>query len=181
MTDFLNMEVSADVLGACLGISATRVQQLSGEGVVIKVRHGLYALGLSVAGYVTYLKKQIPGPRARAGMSLAGDTGDHAPVKISDERTLLVQEQRRKLTIENMRELGELVPIAEVEVVFGDVITLLMSQLETLAPQAAREVVGLTTATDVEQVLKTSIDRFREELANNAFKVVENYKVSTDA
>ena len=48
------MEVAADVLANCLGITPRRVQLLAKQGAVVKLRRGVYDLEKSVQSYITY-------------------------------------------------------------------------------------------------------------------------------
>ena len=48
------VEVSGDVLANCLGVTPRRVQVMAKEGILVKVRRGVYSLEPSVQGYIAY-------------------------------------------------------------------------------------------------------------------------------
>lgn len=48
------MEINTEQLANCLGITPRRVQLLAKDGVLTKVKRGVYCLEQSVQGYITY-------------------------------------------------------------------------------------------------------------------------------
>ncbi|MEI4473338.1 terminase small subunit [Frigidibacter sp. MR17.24] len=96
--------VSESALARLLGVSASRVQRLARDGVLVRSGRGKYALEESVRRYAEKLREGA----ARAGRPSAG--GDD----LKAERLRLTRAQADREEARVARERGELVPAAEV-------------------------------------------------------------------
>lgn len=101
--------VTGPHLAAVLDIGERRVQQLTRDGVLVRVARGRYNLNASQAAYATYLAEK--GPRAEA---------ERKPSGLTEESTLLKREQRIAMARRNAVARGELIPVALFESQLGE-------------------------------------------------------------
>lgn len=121
-SDESRAEFPAPVIARLLNITERRLQQLAKEGIVPKASRGRYPLAGCVRGYVTYLQDLAEQSRK---------------VERDGVRSTLLQEQTKKLQIENAEAEGRLVSVEEVHTVLTEVATIYASQLDGLAGRLA--------------------------------------------
>ncbi|GLK71289.1 hypothetical protein GCM10017643_14040 [Ancylobacter dichloromethanicus] len=102
--------LTADEMGALLGIAPRTVRELAGRGVVLRAGRGRYDAAGSVASYCAHLREQAAG---RAGDAQAG---------LTSERARQAREQADHLALKNAEMRRELLPAAEVERAWTEVL-----------------------------------------------------------
>jgi len=99
--------VSVDVLAEFLVLSSRRVQQLAGEGVIVKDARGKYDLVGSVRAYVKYLNDLIPNKQLDGSAKTARlDTESHRAVLMRENSILarLKREEKEGVLVNKDRE-----------------------------------------------------------------------------
>ncbi len=91
--------VSGPTLARRLGLTPTTVSKLGGDGVLVRVSRGRYALWPSVGGYVEHQRRSA--------------SGRESPSAIA--RVRLLKAQASKVEFENAKARGALVDIHDVE------------------------------------------------------------------
>ncbi len=89
-------DIDVDRLAQILTISVRRVQQLVGEGVIIKSGRGRYDLVGSVQGYVQYLSDLIPNKQADGATREARINAEQQRAELLKERTKLARLHRKE-------------------------------------------------------------------------------------
>lgn len=136
MSDVENRMVSALELGEWLGISEQHVRRHAVRGHVVKTGHGKYDLAASVGKYAEYLRQ--------VAKENDGDAGNSA--ELTTERALLAREQREGHRISNEAKLRELVPVAEVEDRWRDLVSTATSRLYAVPALVLKCLPHLTAA-----------------------------------
>ena len=95
-------EIKLDRLAGLLDVTERRVQQLADEGIIVKVRHGVYELEPSVTGYVRFLGEMIPNKMAKdSGVIDAKKEGERERARLlsakADREELELKERQGKL------------------------------------------------------------------------------------
>jgi phage terminase Nu1 subunit (DNA packaging protein) len=116
--------VTQQAIAAHLDLSTRRVRELIHAGVISR-NADLDAARLS---YLRYLREQTAGRR--------GDPG--APDLVT-ERAALARVQRERIEIEIARTKGQLVPAAECERTFAEMLKIVVAMLETLPDVLERD------------------------------------------
>lgn len=138
MSDPDRLPVSARVLAQWLGISDRAVRDLAERGHVVRSGHGKYDLKASVIRYATHIRE--------VAANRSGDPENS--LELTAERAALAREQREGQRIKNEQARRELVPVAEVEARWSDVIATARSRM-LVVPARVRDVLPQLTATDV--------------------------------
>ena len=92
--------MTADQLGALLGVSSRVVRELAQRGVIAKARRGAYPVADSVARYCAHLREQAAG---RSGNS-----------NLTAERIRVAQATAEKIELQNSVARGEMVAVSDV-------------------------------------------------------------------
>lgn len=137
LPDWMQSEVSVEALAALLDLSAKRIQQLVGEGVMHKSGHGRYPVLANVNAYLAYLRARLPGPRAKAVVATDGEVLDPAA-----ERTRLARSQRLMIDLRRAERARRLIPIDLAEREYGKVVSLVQAKMRALPALAAPLVAG---------------------------------------
>lgn len=96
-------QIKTAALAGLLGITATRVQTLAKDGILIRADRGHFDFEESVRRYCANLREHA----GRAGRpSLGGD-------ELKQERTRLAKEQADATALKNAQLRGELAPVAD--------------------------------------------------------------------
>ena len=95
-------EISISDLSSLLDITDRRVQQLVDDGIIVKVRHGIYDLEASVRGYVRFLGELIPNKESKdIGVISAKMMGEAERARLlsakADREELELKERRGRL------------------------------------------------------------------------------------
>ena len=145
------MEVAADVLANCLGITPRRVQLLAKQGAVVKLRRGVYDLEKSVQSYITYKLESLE--ESQEQKSLDEIRADHERWKM----------RKTQLAVQLLE--GKLHRAEDVERVWSQSAAAVRSRLLGIPVKAAPQVAGMEDAGEIQQVLQREVAEALNEIA----------------
>lgn len=145
------MEVAADVLANCLGITPRRVQLLAKQGAVVKLRRGVYDLEKSVQSYITYKLESLEENQEQK--SLDEIRADHERWKM----------RKTQLAVQLLE--GKLHRAEDVERVWSQSAAAVRSRLLGIPVKAAPQVAGMEDAGEIQQVLQREVAEALNEIA----------------
>ena len=145
------MEVAADVLANCLGITPRRVQLLAKQGAVVKLRRGVYDLEKSVQSYITYKLENLEENQEQK--SLDEIRADHERWKM----------RKTQLAVQLLE--GKLHRAEDVERVWSQSAAAVRSRLLGIPVKAAPQVAGMEDAGEIQQVLQREVAEALNEIA----------------
>ena len=145
------MEVAADVLANCLGITPRRVQLLAKQGAVVKLRRGVYDLEKSVQSYITYKLESLE--ESQEQKSLDEIRADHERWKM----------RKTQLAVQLLE--GKLHRAEDVERVWMQSAAAVRSRLLGIPVKAAPQVAGMEDAGEIQQVLQREVAEALNEIA----------------
>ena len=145
------MEVAADVLANCLGITPRRVQLLAKQGAVVKLRRGVYDLEKSVQSYITYKLESLE--ESQEQKSLDEIRADHERWKM----------RKTQLAVQLLE--GKLHRAEDVERVWSQSAAAVRSRLLGIPVKAAPQVAGMEDAGEIQQVLQREVVEALNEIA----------------
>lgn len=145
------MEVAADVLANCLGITPRRVQLLAKQGAVVKLRRGVYDLEKSVQSYITYKLESLE--ESQEQKSLDEIRADHERWKM----------RKTQLAVQLLE--GKLHRAEDVERVWSRSAAAVRSRLLGIPVKAAPQVAGMEDAGEIQQVLQREVAEALNEIA----------------
>lgn len=134
------IELSAKDLGTMIGVSARMVLNLHERGIVVKASRGRYRVAESVKNYCAHL-------RATA----AGRGGEDEAKTLTAERTRLAREQADQTALKNAALRRDLVPAAEVEREWSEVLRRVRSGCMAI-PSRIRQSLAHLTVYDVQTI-----------------------------
>ena len=147
-----------DTLCKLLDLTPRRVQQLTAEGVLIKVERGRYDLVRSVRGYVKYL-------RDRALKSDMRD-GDES-INASKQRKIKAEAELAELDL--MERQGELVRTEDVAKRWNNLGAVVRTNILAVSSIAAPQCEG-QTASAIETIIAQQIDDALENISTDTGK-----------
>ena len=145
------MEVAADVLANCLGITPRRVQLLAKQGAVVKLRRGVYDLEKSVQSYITYKLESLE--ESQEQKSLDEIRADHERWKM----------RKTQLAVQLLE--GKLHRAEDVERVWSQSAAAVRSRLLGIPVKAAPQVAGMEDTGEIQQVLHREVAEALNEIA----------------
>lgn len=145
------MEVAADVLANCLGITPRRVQLLAKQGAVVKLRRGVYDLEKSVQSYITYKLESLE--ESQEQKSLDEIRADHERWKM----------RKTQLAVQLLE--GKLHRAEDVERVWSQSAAAVRSRLLGIPVKSAPQVAGMEDAGEIQQVLQREVAEALNEIA----------------
>lgn len=145
------MEISTEQLANCLGITPRRVQLLAKEGVVVKLRRGVYELEKSVQGYIAYKLESLE--QSQEQKTLDEIRADHERWKM----------RKTQLAVRLME--GKLHRADDVERVWTQSAAAVRSRLLGIPVKAAPQVAGMEDAGEVQKVLQREVAEALNEIA----------------
>lgn len=145
------MEVAADVLANCLGITPRRVQLLAKQGAVVKLRRGVYDLEKSVQSYIIYKLESLE--ESQEQKSLDEIRADHERWKM----------RKTQLAVQLLE--GKLHRAEDVERVWSQSAAAVRSRLLGIPVKAAPQVAGMEDAGEIQQVLQREVAEALNEIA----------------
>lgn len=107
-SDLLPAVITADQLGALLGVSGRVVRELAQRQIISRASKGVYPTHASVAAYCAHLREQA-----------AGRSGS---VSLTSERVRVTTAQAEKLEMANAAARGELIPAREVTATWASIL-----------------------------------------------------------
>lgn len=135
-------EVSAQVLAAVLGITSSALRGLTARGVLERLpgKQGRYDLTAAVPRYLDY---KIGG-------------------KLESKRAKLVEEQERKLRLQNDRAAGELISVRDASEIFRDFGYAIRAGLAAFPGRLANQLAAKSKPAQVRTLLRDEVDRVLE-------------------
>ncbi len=141
MTDQIPETVKASELAAILGVTPPTISHLASAGRIVK-RGRRYALAESIRAYCDHLRS----PAARAGRP-----ADAPADPLKAERIRQAKESADKLALQNAAARAELLPSAEVEREWTDILRLVRTGMLAL-PSRLSGRLGHLTAHDLSEI-----------------------------
>lgn len=145
------MEVAADVLANCLGITPRRVQLLAKQGAVVKLRRGVYDLEKSVQSYITYKLESLEEGQEQKSLD---------EIRANHERWKM---RKTQLAVQLLE--GKLHRAEDVERVWSQSAAAVRSRLLGIPVKAAPQVAGMEDAGEIQQVLQREVAEALNEIA----------------
>ena len=145
------VEVSGDVLANCLGVTPRRVQVMAKEGILVKVRRGVYSLEPSVQGYIAYKLDCME--QSQEEKSLDEIRAAHEAWKM------------RKTQIAVRLMEGKVHRAEDVERLWTQSAAAVRSRLLGIPVKAAPQVAGMEDAGEIQQVLQREVTEALNEIA----------------
>jgi hypothetical protein len=139
--------VPASALARHLGLSVGRIHKLAAEGVIPRLAAGGFDEDVCRLAYIKYLSTE--GRRS----------------KDSDAKTRAQEARTRTLELRARREEGEVIEMAEVEVVFADIISTLSAELGGVSAASTRD---LALRTVIEENQNAAIKRAKKSFDEKA-------------
>lgn len=146
------IEGNGAALAQWLGMSERQIARLAQEGRAVRLGRNRYDLQASVLAYLKWLRDQVP-----AGRSATGS----ARTRLSDERERLVREQADAVALKNAQSRGELVPSAEVEREWANVLRDVRAAMLAV-PSRVQSRIGHLTIADVAAIDREVRDALTE-------------------
>lgn len=131
-------------ISALLLLTDRRVNQLVKEGVIPRSERGRYELVPVVQAYIRYLKD-------RAVKADASEGRESPALDLSLERARLAKEQADAQELKNAAARGEMLPAAEVERAWGDILGAVRARMLAV-PSRLRQRIGHLTEPEVHAV-----------------------------
>ena len=145
------MEVSADVLAQCLGLTTRMVQLLAKQKILVRVRRGVYCLEKSVQGYITYKLDSLEASDEEKSLD---------EIRAAHERWKM---RKTQLAVKLME--GKLHRAEDVEQIWTQAAAAVRSRLLGIPVKAAPEVAGLEDAGQIQKVLQREVAEALNEIA----------------
>lgn len=153
--------VNVSELAEWLGLeSAMRVQQLAGEGVVIKAKRGEYELKASIQGYIAFLKNS---PRAGAG-------------ELAEQRLRREKAKADREELELKAMTGDLVDKGDAISAWGEAVQMMKTMLLSIPAKVAQSVRVAKSDAEAQRLIEERIKKALATIAN-----VEIQRAETDA
>lgn len=130
-------QVTGKVLANVLGVADRTLRDLAERGLVVKAGRGSYELAASVRRYCEHLREIAAGRGGEAGV-----------LDLTAERARLAKEQADAQAIKNATLRGELLPAADVERRWREVLAGVRSRMLAV-PSRTRQALAHLTATEV--------------------------------
>jgi phage terminase Nu1 subunit (DNA packaging protein) len=146
-----NMIVTSKEISLILGVSDSRIRQLTTEKALVRVSHGKYDLSASVESYINY----------RLNKEKTGDDLDK-----TTEEALWTRARRKKTELELQIMRGELHRSDDVKRVMNDMLGTFRAKILSIPSKFAPQLVGKTEIPPIKDVLKKSVHEALEELSN---------------
>lgn len=154
-----NRDVTAQELSEWLGVSDRVVRELAQRNIIPQSKRNRYPLKASVTAYCNQ-KREVAAGRAPSGDS---------DLDLVAERARLAKEQADGQEIKNALARSEVVPAADVEKVWGQLIDRFRVRLLAVAPRVAPRVAPLIkpshTVAEIEALIADAINEALAELS----------------
>lgn len=145
-------EVNATTLAIVLGITARRVYQLAQDGVFSAVEKGKYALADAVQSYIEYRSDEKP---------LSNAEGEKLQAEVTIKKS-----KATMLALEAKEMQGKMHRSDDVAALTADLIYTIRGSLIALPGRLAVEVVGVGTAAEAADIIRSEVYQVMESLAN---------------
>jgi phage terminase Nu1 subunit (DNA packaging protein) len=141
-------------IAALLDLTERRVQQLSQQGVIPRLKHGRYSVTASVHAYIRYLRE-----RAMQGDAAGAD-------QIAASRAALMKARARTATLEADQLDGRLLLRADVEKAWVTIMSAMRSRLLAVPSTTAQSIIYLTTPSQIASLLTQAISEALDDISN---------------
>lgn len=128
--------VSADTIAACSGLAAKTIDQLMKRGILRQSTAGLYNLYETMQAICNYIKQ-----------------GD-AFSSMATKRERKINEEIRKIQLQNDLEEGKLIPMENAQQVVAEICAIVRMGHEALGGRLANELAGIDEPAKIRQVLQ---------------------------
>lgn len=145
------MEVNTKTLAECLGLTRQSLQRLTGDGIIVRVRRGVYDLGASVRGYIEY--KLTAAKDGAASQSLESVKADHELLKM----------RKTELSVRLME--GKLHRAEDVERVMTQCAATVKSKMLAIPIKVSPEIAGLEDPARIQKILQREVADALNEVA----------------
>lgn len=150
-SDENDMVVNSKEMALILGVSSSRVRQLTGEKALVRASYGKYDLPASIEAYINYrLNKEKP----------------DGELDKTTEEALWTRARRKKTELELQIMRGELHRSEDVERVMNDMLAAFRAKILSIPSKFAPQVVGKTEIPPIKEVLKKGVHEALEELTD---------------
>lgn len=146
------MEVSTDQLAGCLGVTPRRVQSMAKQGILVKVRRGVYSLEQSVQGYLFYKLETLE--QSQEEKSLDEIRAAHETWKM------------RKTQIAVRLMEGKVHRAEDVERLWTQCAAAVRSRLLGIPIKVSPEVAGIEDAGEIQKILQREVAEALNELVS---------------
>ena len=146
--------VDGETFGKLVNIHARTVRDLAQRDIVVKVGNDRYDLAASLQAYASHLREMA-----------AGRGDEQHQLFLTAERARLAKEQADNTALKNAALRRELVPAAEVKIMWSGIVRQARSKILAV-PARIRQQLAHLTAKDVETI-DAELRRTLEELAND--------------
>lgn len=150
-----NRDVTAQELSEWLGVSDRVVRELAQRNIIPQSKRNRYPLKASVTAYCNQ-KREVAAGRAPSGDS---------DLDLVAERARLAKEQADGQEIKNALARSEVVPAADVEKVWGQLIDRFRVRLLAVAPRVAPLIKPSHTVAEIEALIADAINEALAELS----------------
>lgn len=141
-----------DTISKLLLLTPRRVNQLVNEGILPRAERGRYELVPVVQAYIKYLREK----------AIRGDVSDD----YANHRTRLLKARADMAELEQAQLMNQLIPAADVEKAWSDVLAACRSRLLNIPTKVAPEVYAADSLVTVKAVLKDSVFEALNELSS---------------
>lgn len=146
-----SLEIGTSEMAAVLGLGVRRLQQLTKEGAIPKLKHGKYELTAAVPAYLQWKIAQC-------------EVTEDDELDLRKERTLLTRVQRQKAEVELAIMQGELHRSEDVERVMNGMITAFRARALAVPNRSAPMVNG-KSIDETRKLLKAEIHDALQEMS----------------
>ena len=141
-----------DTISKLLLLTPRRVNQLVNEGILPRAERGRYELVPVVQAYIKYLREK----------AVRGDISDD----YANHRTRLLKARADMAEMEQAQLMDQLIPAADVEKAWGEVLAACRARLLNLPTKVAPEVFAADNLVHVKALLKQSVYEALNELSS---------------
>lgn len=145
------MEVDADFLAGCLGLTARRIQVLAKQGVLVKIRRGVYDLEKSIQAYIDFRVASLEASAEHKSLEVV--KAEHESLKM----------RKTELSVRLME--GKLHRAEDVERVMTQCAATVKSRMLAIPIKVSPEIAGLEDPARIQKILQREVADALNEVA----------------
>lgn len=153
-----------DTISKLLLLTPRRVNQLVNEGIIPRAERGRYELVAVVQAYVKYLREK----------AVRGDISD----EYANHRTRLLKARADMAEMEQAQLENKLVPTADIEQAWGEVLNACRAKLLAIPTKTATEVLASENINEIKAILKSAVTEALLELSSVHVETVNPIRVT---
>lgn len=146
-----HMEVNTQTLATCFGVTQRMIRQLVENGVVIRVKRGVYDLEGSIQAYIQY--KITEAKPKRQNMSLEQVKTEHEQLKM----------RKTELTVKLLE--SKLHKAEDVEKIWTDMASAVKTRLLAIPVKVSPEIAGIEDRAEIQKIISREIADALNEVA----------------